>query len=644
VENGIVARLYFQQRNPLLSEGEGKILMSIFEKANVNRRHILGGIGAGLGLAAVRSTGASAQPSHGFTHNVASGDPLEDRVILWTRVLPKGGPASNVPVDYQVATDEGFTDIVSQGQTRTGPKQDFTVKVDARGLKPDTRYYYRFLAEGQISPLGRTRTLPGHGAQHARMAVISCSNYPQGFFNVYRELAGRDVDMVLHLGDYIYEYADGVYSNDAAVAHGRAVKPKNELVAIDDYRTRYALYRSDPDLQAAHAAHPFICVWDDHEIANNTWKSGAENHNDGEGAFEDRKQAAVQAYHEWLPIREGGKGKDHINRTFDIGGLASLIMLDTRLVGRDKQLDYTQDLPMTTIPFDFSDKANPKAVLDADALKALPEAAVKHIPVPFNMRAKKPVPMTDYAQIKALDPKKLPKGFSYLPDVEKFRRDILGAEERTILGTEQEAWLTAEFQKSSEAGVPWQILGQQLLIGRVGIPMLTDEDVDFERSKFISRERFDAIRMLGSMGMPLNLDFWDGYPACRDRVYASVKAFANNAVFLSGDTHNAWCFELTDKDGDNVAVEFATPSVSSPGMEAYIPADPARVREETMKASPELTYFNSKDRGWLELDITPESMSSTWHYVSTVLSHDYSVTKGPTLVTRAGSHTVTMAA
>ncbi len=618
--------------------------MSIFEKASVNRRHILGGIGAGIGLAAVRGTGARAQADQGFTHGIASGDPLEDRVILWTRVMPAGGASNNVAVDYQVATDAAFTDIVSQGQTRTGPKKDFTVKVDARGLKPDTRYFYRFMAEGTTSPTGRTRTLPGAGTQHARMAVISCSNYPQGFFNVYKELAGRDVDMILHLGDYIYEYADGIYSNDAAVAHGRAVKPKNELLAIDDYRTRYALYRADPDLQAAHAAHPFICVWDDHEIANNTWKGGAENHNEGEGSFEDRKKAAVQAYHEWLPIRETGRGLDKINRTFDIGGLASLIMLDTRLVGRDKQLDYASDLPMTTIPFDFSDKDNPKAVLDAEALKALPEAAVKHIPVPFDMRAKKPVPMTDYAAIKGLDPKNLPKGFSYLPDVKKFSRDILGAEDRTILGAEQEAWLADEFRKSSEAGVPWQILGQQLLIGRVGIPMLKDEDIDFENSKFISRERFDAIRMLGAMGMPLNLDFWDGYPACRDRVYASVKEHANNAVFLSGDTHNAWCFELTDKEGDNVAVEFATPSVSSPGMEAYIPAAPERVREETMKASPELNYFNSKDRGWLELDITPESMSSTWYYVSTVLSHDYSTSKGPTLVTRAGTHRVTMAA
>lgn len=617
--------------------------MSMFTQNMLNRRHVLGGIGAGAGLLALRGQAAKADEAAGFTHGVASGDPLADRVILWTRFVPSGGTATNATVAWEVASDNAFNTIISHGTAKTGPKQDFTVKVDAKGLSPASRYFYRFSAEGQQSPVGQTKTLPSTGAKHASMAVISCANYPQGFFNVYRELASRNVDMILHLGDYIYEYADGVYSNDAAVANGRAIKPKNELVVIEDYRTRYALYRGDPDLQAAHAAHPFICVWDDHEICNNTWKAGAENHNEDEGDFEARKEAAIRAYHEWMPIRDNKAGKDKIFRTFDIGGLASLIMLDTRLYGRDKQLEYEHDLPMRSIPFDFSDQQNPKAILDAASLKKVPKAAVKHIPVPFDMRGEKPVPMTDFAAIKALDPKNLQKGFSYLPDTDKFQHDILGAESRTILGTEQENWLAGEFATSKANNVPWQIVGQQLLIGRVGIPMLKDEDIDFESSKFVSKARFDAIRMMGRLGMPLNLDFWDGYPACRERIYAKVKEKANNAIFLSGDTHNAWCFDLTDENGDNVAVEFATPSVSSPGMEAYIPADPARVHEEVMKACPELTYFNSKDRGWMELDITPDRVATTWHYVSTVLSHDYSTSIGPTVVTKAGDHTVSIA-
>lgn len=617
--------------------------MALFDRINMDRRHFLGGMGAGLGAVALRGTSARAQDVSGFTHGIASGDPLADRVILWTRAVPKGDQASKLSVEWEVALDADFQTVVSRGKAKTGPKSDFTLKVDAEGLAPATTYYYRFRTEGMTSPVGRTRTLPHTGATRSRMAVISCSNYPQGFFNVYKELAGRDVDMVLHLGDYIYEYADGVYSNEAAVAKGRQVKPKNELLAIEDYRTRYALYRSDPDLQAAHAAHPFICVWDDHEIANNTWKGGAENHNEGEGSFEARKKAAVQAYHEWLPIRENGQRRERINRTFDIGGLATLIMLDTRLCGRDQQLDYEKDLPMRTIPFDFSNPEKPVAVLDPQKLKSLPAAAIKHITVPFKLGGDRPVPMTDFATIKTLDPKKLPEGYTYIPDAEKFQRDILGAKDRTILGMEQEHWLANQFEHSKDHGVPWQILGQQLLIGRVGIPMLKDEDIDFESSKYVSRERFNMIRMLGSMGLPLNLDFWDGYPACRDRVYDMVKTKASNAVFLSGDTHNAWCFELADSAGNNVAVEFATPSVSSPGMEAYIPADPKRVQDEVKAASKELTYFNSNMRGWMELDITREQIASSWHFVSTILSHDYSVTHGPTLVTKAGSHKVAQA-
>lgn len=608
-----------------------------FDQPAPSRRQFLGGIGIGAGLLAVRGAVAS-DDTTGFTHNVASGDPLANRVILWTRYRPSGDAARNVTVTWQVAADESFAALVSSGEAKTGPKKDYTVKVDAAGLAPARHYFYRFIAEGVTSPVGRTKTLPQAGATEAKLGVLSCSNYPQGFFNVYREVAGRNLDAVLHLGDYIYEYADGVYSNDAAVAKGRAVKPKHEIVSLDDYRTRYALYRSDADLQAAHAAHPFICVWDDHEIANDTWKAGAENHDESEGPFDARKKAAVQAYHEWMPIRDNAEDITKINRTFDIGGLARLIMLDTRLIGRDKQLSYDSDLPMRSIPFDFSDPQNPKAVLDPSALQGIPAQAVKHVPVPFNLTGERPVPMTDFAQIKALDPKNLPAGYSYLPDTDTFRDKVLGAEDRSMLGAAQETWLEAELADAKAANVPWQILGQQLLIGKVGIPQLANEDIDFERSKFISKARLDDLRMLGRMGMPLNLDAWDGYPAARDRIFASIKKTGANAIFLAGDTHNAWCFNLADKDGEAVAVEFGTSSVSSPGMETYIPAPPARVEEEIMKASPELTYFDSKNRGWMELTIRADSVQTNWYFVSTVLSHDYDVFPGAAIATDVGTH------
>ncbi len=608
-----------------------------FNRPTPSRRQILGGIGVGASLLAVRGTLAT-DDTTGFTHGVASGDPLSDRVILWTRFRPNGDGARNITVIWEVASDEGFETIVSRGETKTGPKKDYTVKADASGLAPAQHYFYRFRAGDMTSSTGRTKTLPQTGAKEATLGVISCSNYPQGFFNVYKELAGRDVDAVVHLGDYIYEYADGVYSNDAAVAKGRAIRPRHEIVSLDDYRTRYALYRSDNDLQAAHAAHPFICVWDDHEIANDTWKDGAENHNEDEGPFEARKKAAVQAYHEWMPIRENAEDAIKINRTFDIGGLARLIMLDTRLIGRDKQLSYDSDLPMRSIPFDFRNPQNPKAVLDPAGLQGISAQAIKKIPVPFNLTGERPVPMTDFAEIQKLDPKNLPAGYSYLPDTETFSEQILGDENRTIMGAEQEAWLETELEDAKAANVPWQILGQQLLIGKVGIPQLSNDDIDFSRSKYISKVRLDGMRMLGRMGLPLNLDAWDGYPAARDRIFASIKRTGANAVFLAGDTHNAWCFDLTDKDGNPVSVEFGTPSVSSPGMEAYIPAPPQRVEEEVLKASPELNFFNSKDRGWMELIVRPETIQTNWYFVSTVLSHDYEVIEGPSIATDAGSN------
>jgi alkaline phosphatase D len=603
-----------------------------------SRRGFLGVVGASLGAAALRGHAVAATQAVHFTHGIASGDPLTDRVILWTRVIPGDGAARNLDVTWQVAADDAFTAIVAEGTAKAALKRDHTVKVDAAGLQSGTGYYYRFLCEGIVSPTGRTKTLPASGVTSATLAVISCSNYPQGYFNVYKELAGRELDAVLHLGDYIYEYADGVYSNDAAVAQGRAVKPKNEIVSIDDYRERYGVYRSDEDLQAAHAAHPFICVWDDHEIANNSWKGGAENHNEGEGDWTARRLTAEQAFREWLPIRDMEEGSHSIRRSFDLGSLASVIMLDTRIEGRDKQLSYDTDLPYRTLPFDMRDPSHPKALLSADAVAGVPEAAIKHIPVPFDLRGEKPVPMTDLAEIKKLDPKNMPAGFSYLPDAEKFKKDILWDEARSILGAEQEAWLTGELARSKAAGVPWQVLGQQVITGKVPMPFLKDEDLDFSKSNYVSKERLKASQMLSRMKLPFNLDFWDGYPACRERVFTAIKENANNAIFVAGDSHNAWAFELADEAGNAVAVEFATPAVSSPGLEAYVPADASAVKAALMQSSPELRYLDSEHRGWLELTLTREKADASWYFVSTVLDRTYTVTKGQTVESVVGGH------
>ncbi|TNE62157.1 MAG: alkaline phosphatase [Alphaproteobacteria bacterium] len=604
-----------------------------------SRRAVVGTIGASFGALALRGYSVLADAGAHFTHGVASGDPLSDRVMLWTRVLPGSGKAETIDVSWQVSEGADFSSIAAEGTVKTGPARDYTVKADAGGLVPGKHYYYRFQAGGVQSPVGRTRTLPAAGVDKLRFAVISCSNYPQGFFNVYKELASREVEAVLHLGDYIYEYPAGTYANKKAVDLGRQVKPANELLVLDDYRTRYGLYRSDADLQSAHAAHPFICVWDDHEVANNTWKGGAENHNDGEGDFAKRKAAAIQAYYEWLPIREAFPGQpEKINRSFDYGGLVSLIMIDTRVIGRDKQLEYETDLPMRTVPFDMRDQANPKALLGADAFADVPAEAIRHIPVPFDLRGEKPVPMTDWATISTLDPKALPQGFSYLPDAEKFVKEKLEDPSRTMMGLDQEAWLAAELEKSKAAGVPWQVIGQQVIIGKVGIPAIDDKDIDFDHSPYLSRERYHMFKMLGAMGLPFNMDFWDGYPACRDRVFTAVQQNANNAVFLAGDSHNAWGFSLKDRAGNATAIELATSSVSSPGIETYLPTPAEIVENAFLKASPELVYLDASHRGWLEMDISADKLVAQWLFVSTVLDRDYDVIEGQAAECLAGRH------
>jgi len=285
-----------------------------------------------------------------FLHGVASGDPLADRVILWTRVsgTPRSGRAE---VGWEVAADEAFRRVVRRGELRTGPARDFTVKVDVGGLQAGNTYYYRFQANGERSPSGRTRTLPASSTRHLRLAIASCANLPCGYFNAYRGIGNRlDLDAVLHLGDYYYEYSNLRYGDGSRF--GRVPTPDRELVSLEDYRTRHAQYKTDPDLQEAHRQHPWITVWDDHEIANNTWREGAQNHNPdhGEGVWTARKRAAVQAYWEWMPLRENGARQARIYRAFRLGSLADLIMLDTRVTGRDRQAEQRDQVAVIDDP------------------------------------------------------------------------------------------------------------------------------------------------------------------------------------------------------------------------------------------------------------------------------------------------------
>ncbi|MFF9812776.1 alkaline phosphatase D family protein [Streptomyces sp. NPDC014006] len=289
---------------------------------------------AGPLAAALPARAASAAPA--FLHGVASGDPLPDGILLWTRVtpapeaIPGSGVGPDTEVAWVVATDRALTDVVAQGSVTATAACDHTVKADVRGLKPATDYWFRFSAGGTDSPVARTRTTPAADAAVAnlRFGVVSCANWEAGHFAAYRHLAARsDLDAWLHLGDYIYEYKSGEYAARGTVVRPHA--PAHEILTLADYRIRHATYKTDPDLQALHLRAPVVAIWDDHEFADNAWSGGAVNHTEGaEGTWAARQAAAKQAYFEWMPVRPALAGTTY--RRLRFGKLADLSLLDLR--------------------------------------------------------------------------------------------------------------------------------------------------------------------------------------------------------------------------------------------------------------------------------------------------------------------------
>ncbi|MCX7743923.1 MAG: alkaline phosphatase D family protein [Flavobacteriales bacterium] len=276
-----------------------------------------------------------------FYHGVASGDPLHDRVIIWTRLTPDTNFTAPADVAWRVALDTGMTQIVQQGVYTTDINRDYTVKVDVTGLQPNTWYYYEFTYNNRHSIRGRTKTAPLGMKDSLRFAVVSCANYESGYFNAYRVIKERnDIDAVIHLGDYIYEYETGGYALNNNV--NTLFEPTHEIITLSDYRARYSQIHLDQDLMRLHQQYPFITVWDDHESANDAWMNGAENHNTGEGPWDVRKSNAQQAYFEWLPIRPVSNGNNEmIYRRIKYGNLVEFFMLDTRLHGREEQAGTT---------------------------------------------------------------------------------------------------------------------------------------------------------------------------------------------------------------------------------------------------------------------------------------------------------------
>jgi alkaline phosphatase D len=541
--------------------------------ANVTRRGLLGsaGVGAislsGCGtLDRMRRGDAIADAKVSFQHGVASGDPLPDRVILWTRVTPLEDFGGKLSVKWDVRGEDGV--VAASGTARTSASRDWTVKVDASGLTAGTRYSYQFRVGDQASPTGQTQTA-STTTERVSFGVVSCSNWQFGRFNAYRALSEeRGLDAIIHLGDYLYEYGVDGYGGEVGSTIGRTHEPIMEIVTLGDYRTRHAQYKTDPDLQAAHAAAPWICTWDDHESANDSYRTGAENHNpeSNEGDWTTRKQRALQAYFEWMPIREAKPGKftSAAWRSFQFGNVATVHALETRLTGRSPSLSWSAAL----------------------------------------------------------------SGATDMPETERrVRRTMDAAKEpsRTMLGAAQEAWLESELAASTAGGATWQVLANQVVMARTKLPNM---ETDLSPQQKAAQDNPFVRRMIefSQLGLPMNLDAWDGYPAARDRLYASAKRAGARLVTLTGDTHTAWANTLTDKFGSRRGVEFGCTSITSPGTGAYV-KDVPDLGYRITAANPEVNWHDPNGHGYTRVDLTAERVDAVFVKVSTILEQTYTTSQ-----------------
>lgn len=535
----------------------------------LNRRTILQAAALLPGLSLLPSA-LLAAPVRGFTHSVASGDPKQDQVVLWTRyVAADGGEAA---LRVEVAEDPGFARIVSRGSTLASPATDHCAHATPTGLKPGRWYHYRFIApDGQVSPIGRTRTLPAGSLRHFRIGVFSCANATSGWFNAYAHAAERDdLDLIVHLGDYIYESPVDRSDALAALAVARDVQPRGEAVSLADYRLRYASYRADPGLQELHRRFPMIAMWDDHETANNSWKDGAKNHGKEDGPWDVRKAAGVRAFREWLPMG----GDDYAQ--YQLGDLATMFRLETRLIARSKQLEIGAAL--------FG--ADPK------------QAAIA------------------------------------------FRDGPLADPARTMMGPVQEKWLADGMAASAGRGTRWQILAQQVIMAPSRLPTVTGDWYAPGVSPSAREQvELRMATMLADAGVPTGLDRWDGYPAARDRLFDSAAAARANLVVLSGDSHNAWASEL-DHGGRRAGVEFGGHSVSSLGVEKRFGGDPAKIAQAFTAANPNLKWCDTSRRGYLVMDIRPDAATGEWLFLPSLDVKSSAILGSHRLVTERGSSTL----
>jgi len=569
---------------------------------------------------------SSASPAE-FKYGVASGDPLTDRVILWTHAkIP--GSTNTVGLTWQLSSDSSFASVLKSGRISAGEATGFTAKVDVTGLSAGASYFYRFMDDaGATSTVGTTRTLPAANVSSVKLAVFSCALYSEGFFNTYDAAINSGALYAIHLGDYIYEYGSdpAKFGNTDAVSLGRVASPANDIVSLNDYRTRYAQYKSDPNLQALHAKMPWITIWDDHEFADNAFMTGANNHNSAtQGDWTTRKNNAAQAYHEWLPIRTDTSNLFKIYRSFNFGTLFSLHMLDTRIEGRVQQYAHFGD-PFYTPGYQYADYVNGLTPVNG----VYPDAA------------------------------------------------------RTMISATQQSWLTSNMQNSTAT---WQILGNQDIMARMWYPSsvlsaqatansspstANSQAVQKAISDYLTAKatRFgygdsaltstqaDLLNTTINPKLPYNLDSWDGYPINRETVLQTAKSLGKKLVTLSGDSHNAWFNKLTTLDGTKVGYEFAGSSVSSPGFESQGLGSLASSLDGSVLVSQlgnaaigaglglvdDMGYSDTIRRGYLLMTITADAIQGEYVFVSTVKSKTYTASVGRTITVAAATGAVTYA-
>jgi alkaline phosphatase D len=535
--------------------------------AALTRRGLFGLAGASVALAATPLAARSF--GHGFTHGVASGEPAANSVLLWTRFVAD----ADTRLIWEVSASEDFTRPLASGDALASPARDCCAKATAGGLQPDQWYFYRFLApDGSVSDTGRTRTLPTGPTDRFRLAVFSCANYGFGWFNAYAHAAeADDCDLAVHLGDYLYEYGAGTYPTAQEAAAERELSPGHEIVTLADYRLRYATYRGDPDLRRIHQVLPMICIMDDHESANDSWHGGAENHDPAtEGPWDIRKSIAMQVNREWLPV------SDDPYTAYQVGDLATLFRLETRLLARDRQLDLGTVL---------AGAKDPQSAMQALAA---------------------------------------------------FRDGEYADPSRTMLGEGQEQWLADSLASSARSGTAWQVLVQQVLMGNLRTPLSLADQLGAGLPDYV-RRRLTAAVLASRTGLPGNMDAWDGYPAARAGLFEAAQNANANLLVLAGDTHNGWAFEL-EHAGTRAGVEFGVHSVSSPGFENYLSfISPPDLAASLVTANEGLKWADTSQRGYMVVELTPARATTEYRFLEGIRQRSTKLAGTKRISTEAGS-------